>query len=302
LSAKSRADLSALRRFHLSRRSLPASQTPTGGVEKKRKRDNVPVFEERRKVVKKTCVDIRQAQGEVSEAFDEVEMSVPKDRYSFPRKRPGASAAEKQWRAQNQSTLQSKRTLDNLKQPPQEVVSSLERASQDIENEEAKAALGSPNSTPKKRGPKVPALRYKDRHPEEFATNDHDAMNLDMDDDGDYVYDTYVRDVTMTDALADHAAYGLLVIADEDQELWETFEDNSDSEEFDTDDEDENAEDYYGADYPEDEVDSDDETGVDLYKYRQGASDNEEFDAENAAWSDEEEDPEKPWKNRLPLI
>ena len=48
------------------------------------------------------------------------------------------------------------------------------------------------------------------------------------------------------------------------------------------------AEDYYGADYPEDEVDEDDEFGVDVYKYRKDASDDEEWDADNAVWSDEE--------------
>lgn len=38
------------------------------------------------------------------------------------------------------------------------------------------------------------------------------------------------------------------------------------------------AEDYYGADYPEDEVSSDDEHGLNPYQYRANASDDEEFD------------------------
>jgi hypothetical protein len=54
------------------------------------------------------------------------------------------------------------------------------------------------------------------------------------------------------------------------------------------------AEDYYGADYPEDEVDEDDEYDVDAYKYRKDASDDEEWDADDAAWSDEEI--RKPWE------
>ena len=37
------------------------------------------------------------------------------------------------------------------------------------------------------------------------------------------------------------------------------------------------AEDYYGNDYPEDEVDSDDEFGRGAYNYRHAASDDEEF-------------------------
>lgn len=43
------------------------------------------------------------------------------------------------------------------------------------------------------------------------------------------------------------------------------------------------AEDYYGNDYPEDEVNSDDEFGRGAYNYRHAASDVEEF-----GWSDEE--------------
>ena len=43
------------------------------------------------------------------------------------------------------------------------------------------------------------------------------------------------------------------------------------------------AEDYYGNDYPEDEVNSDDEFGRGAYNYRHAASDDEEF-----GWSDED--------------
>ena len=46
------------------------------------------------------------------------------------------------------------------------------------------------------------------------------------------------------------------------------------------------AEDYYGADYPEDEVSSDDEYGVNPYKYN--ANDGEFGDDEFNAFSDDE--------------
>ena len=55
------------------------------------------------------------------------------------------------------------------------------------------------------------------------------------------------------------------------------------------------AEDYYGNDYPEDEVNSDDEFGRGAYNYRHGASDDEEFGEEMASWSDVEEDGRTPW-------
>ena len=51
------------------------------------------------------------------------------------------------------------------------------------------------------------------------------------------------------------------------------------------------AEDYYGNDYPEDEVDSDDEYCRGAYQYRRHGSDDEDFnaEAEAEAWSDDED-------------
>lgn len=53
------------------------------------------------------------------------------------------------------------------------------------------------------------------------------------------------------------------------------------------------AEDYYGNDYPEDEVNSDDEFGRGAYDYRHGASDDEEWGDEDPDWSgsDKEDEP-----------
>ena len=57
------------------------------------------------------------------------------------------------------------------------------------------------------------------------------------------------------------------------------------------------AEDFYGNDYPEDEVDSDDEYGRDAYQYRHHASDDDEEGFEdddgNNYWSSDEEDKDK---------
>lgn len=47
------------------------------------------------------------------------------------------------------------------------------------------------------------------------------------------------------------------------------------------------AEDYYGNDYPEDELDSGDEFDREVYKYRNGISDDEEFDKDYDGRSDE---------------
>lgn len=67
------------------------------------------------------------------------------------------------------------------------------------------------------------------------------------------------------------------------------------------------AEDYYTADYPEDEVESDDEYGRDDYHYRTGnASDMEEFDKvaeDDIAKSDDENglSVTQPWKRRTKI-
>ena len=59
------------------------------------------------------------------------------------------------------------------------------------------------------------------------------------------------------------------------------------------------AEDYYANDYPEDEVASDDERGMGAYGHRRRASDDEEYDEDTAAWSDEGEDSRYPWKRNV---
>ncbi|KAI7688680.1 hypothetical protein KC322_g12119, partial [Hortaea werneckii] len=95
-----------------------------------------------------------------------------------------------------------------------------------------------------------------------------------------------------------------LVITEEDEALWEAYmEDLQSDKDFDSDDEDENAEGYYAADYPEDDLASDDEFGRNAYGYRRhGDSDNEEWDEDTGAhYSDDEQEFAKhPWKTRTP--
>ena len=61
------------------------------------------------------------------------------------------------------------------------------------------------------------------------------------------------------------------------------------------------AEDWHGNDYPDEEVESDDEYGQGAYNYRQAASDDEEFDNDAASWSGEDSDAEKTWKKEFKL-
>ena len=129
-----------------------------------------------------------------------------------------------------------------------------------------------------------------------------------MTNDGTYVYDTYVRAEgnMASDMVKGKQDYpppmqadkvGVLVIDDKDEQNWQEFlEDVVCEKDWDTDDEDENgaqsfsllrrsnsyvavtssltiiAEDYYGNDYPEDELDSDDEFERNAHRYRIDAS------------------------------
>ncbi|KAG8351863.1 hypothetical protein FVEN_g10109 [Fusarium venenatum] len=131
--------------------------------------------------------------------------------------------------------------------------------------------------------PKAPAKRYQERHPGVDTTNTNDVdmtENSDMEDDGDWVIEEYVRipahAMTVNVAPTD---VGVLVLDGKEESNLFFGPERDEDEEFDEDDEDENAENYYTADYPEEEVDSDDEFGRHAYGYRNGnASDDEEFD------------------------
>ncbi|OCK82912.1 hypothetical protein K432DRAFT_441261 [Lepidopterella palustris CBS 459.81] len=295
---QSKSGSSTPRRFYLSRHTSSTQQITTGTGDKKRKRDlALPVFVEKRPHVEGSIHDLDNVHKKILAVntpdptrgtSDDVSALSPS-----PRKRPGASAAEKQWRAKNwnQPMPEHHNSIENVEQPSENIVSDLTKFAEEIDCQD---------TTPKKAynsrfKPKAPSLRYRDRYPEKFAAEDHDAMDIDVEDESQYVYDTYVRDGTMKDPFVEEGSeptgiFGYIVITDDDQTFWENQGEEDDSDkEFDTDDEDENAEDYYGADYPEDEVDSDDEYGVDAYKYRQGASDEEEYDVGNGAWSDDDE-------------
>ena len=56
------------------------------------------------------------------------------------------------------------------------------------------------------------------------------------------------------------------------------------------------AEDYYGNDYPEDELDSDDQFERNAYSYRIDASEDEEFNYDSDTHSDPESERDFHWK------
>jgi hypothetical protein len=204
-----------------------------------------------------------------------------------PRKRPGAGSALRP--PVNSLGQPRSRSVE----PTAIDVRELEALSQQVEKEDN---LIIPLPSPSKYKPRAPAQRFAQRHPDKAAalethngTNDDDAME-------EYVFDTYIREVVLPDADGKlpepTGTVGFLVIK-EDEEDWWNGDDESDKE-FDTDDEDENAEDYYANDYPEDELDEDDEYDRNLYqkKFRNG-SDDEEYNVDeddNVIGSGEDED------------
>ncbi|KAI1752397.1 hypothetical protein F4782DRAFT_153196 [Xylaria castorea] len=133
--------------------------------------------------------------------------------------------------------------------------------------------------------PKPPAKRYAERHPEEAQPPvdqemvDADAETSDS-DDGDYIIETYVR--VPASSMGDHVppqSVGLLVFDAEPDVEFFYGEDDESEDEWAEDEEDENAENYYTADYPDEEVATDDEFDQNPYAFRTGnASDLEEYD------------------------
>lgn len=196
------------------------------------------------------------------------------------RKRPGAGATIKPVDPQIAKAFRGTAGTG----PSDETIRELQKLSQDVETEEymkATPSLQPPSSNKIK--PKAPALRYKDRHPERSA-KDSNSMDVDSDD---FVYDTYVREIILPGADGKvpepEGTVGFIVLTEKDEEWW--FDEDESDREFDTDDEDENAEDYYANDYPEDELSDDDEFDRDPYTYHRG-EDDEEYDLDDNAESD----------------
>ena len=158
--------------------------------------------------------------------------------------------------------------------------------------------------------PKLSAARSRDLHRQKVEAAavpqivDHDMIDV---EDEDYIYDTYVLAPVAESAAVDDAArsngdVGYLIITEDDQSAWEAYIEDETSDTEPSDDDDENAEGHYGADYPEDELGSDDEFDRNAYGYRRnGDSDNEEWDEDTGNYSgDEEEKAMRAWRTRTP--
>jgi hypothetical protein len=146
--------------------------------------------------------------------------------------------------------------------------------------------------------PKLSGARSREIHRHRAATNGSVSVKseMELDDDDSYVYDTYILAPTtdvgaiQVDELGQLDNVGYLVITDDDRSLWETYlEDEPSEKDWNSDEDDENAEGYYAADYPDDELLSDDEIEWVGYGYmHRGAPNDEEWDEDTGAYSDDE--------------
>lgn len=304
------SSIEARRTFHLKQPSL-LPPFADGSKSRKRKQNEAllpTVFEKRQRKLEDDAP---------SHHFDDddSQTAIP----SAPPKRPGRGSA---LRPQAKKPAPAKPEDEN-------VAARQQREVQALAEEMHQFALEELAKTPKpqiKTKPKLPPSRSRALHEKQQAsasprrgdveTKDHDDDTA-MDSDSEYVYDTYVlapapqppTDPNPITAPNNPVAevetptnIGYLIITEADESLWETYMhdlEGSDSEP--TDEDDENAEDYYGADYPSDELASDDEfdRGGAAYGYRARRGSNDEQynlndddgddDEDDITWSDEED-------------
>ncbi|KAL8902956.1 MAG: hypothetical protein Q9207_004256 [Kuettlingeria erythrocarpa] len=308
------------RRFHLVRTS-GTTRSPSvlhSGIQKSKKRHkvNLAIFVEHTDLCKKA--EPRKTQITDFEGIQNAQGNGPPRSLAQPSsasKQPLASLPERAWRDQTwkQSSQKSNKEVpaartekiltatDSL-----QLASQLQKFALDVSSgkSEAQAVHTRTRTQIKPKPPRPRPFNAEAGETGDLRQGDVNAMDLSgtKDEEPDhFVFDVYVRHAEQVNQRAsigiqdtvlhsrDAGKVGVLVIADEDQETWELYgaEDQSSDEEWNSEEEDENAEGYYGNDYPEDELDSDDEYDRDTYKRWQGAFDEEDF-VDDINWSDNE--------------
>jgi len=234
------------RKFHLSRSatSSPTQGTPTARLKRKLE---TPIFYERTK--RPASENASPSRSPLlTPASEESLPSTHSPAPTTPRKRPGATVAEKKWREkhwQESAEPSSPIAEPAPKSSPVPIERFLAFADEVDAAEEHIPSQGkdSAHRLPARYKPKVPARR-KDRVPAPQA----DSMEIVVPDDSDLVTDMYIRVPLPGDHDVDMNSknIGLLVIEAPEQDFWDSWiEDGRQAEsdkEFDTDDEDENGE------------------------------------------------------------
>ncbi|KAI1384595.1 uncharacterized protein F4822DRAFT_415667 [Hypoxylon trugodes] len=302
------------RRFHMSRKDIMLggssnSSRSSAGISKKRSATALFVERKIKKISARPLQKYHQAitngvaptSGSAPTASERMEVDKQEPR-KF--KKPGLAkyAKKKEETQKYQADLPKSMTnrwdADMDKLAAEMNAYAMEQIGLNLQQAEAEKKQQTPSKAQPKYKPK-PTKRYAERHPEAAqASTDVDMMDTDAyisdSDDSDYIIETYERVPASKMEHAPPQSVGVLVFDDEpDLEFF--YGDGGDSEdEWAEDEDDENAENYYAADYPDEEVASDDEFGQNPYSFRtRNASDLEEYDLDNddddAAFSDKAE-------------
>ncbi|KAI5926588.1 hypothetical protein F4810DRAFT_545921 [Camillea tinctor] len=287
------------RRFHMSRKDMLLASYPAdpyGAASKKRSAPALFVERKIKKISSRTLEKLHNAAAASSLATDAQEMEVDKpEARKF--KKPGvAKLAPKSETPKKKAELPKSMTgswnVDMDKMAAEMDAYTMEQIGLNLQREREEKERNK-TSTNLKFKPKPPAKRYAERHPEEVQSPVDKAMvdadaNVSDSDDGDYIIETYIR--VPASNIGDQVPpqnVGLLVFdAEPDMEYFYGEGDDSEDE-WAEEEEDENAENYYTADYPDEEVASDDEFDLNPYSFRNAnASDLEEYDMD-----DDDDDP-----------
>ncbi|KND94942.1 hypothetical protein TOPH_00508 [Tolypocladium ophioglossoides CBS 100239] len=295
-SQTAKSGLPEPRRFHVSRSTLAASrsQAPKAVGISKKERYTPAIFVERSR--KKKTPKPRRSLAALQAAAQQLQDESRKDDQV-----PSNAVEQKQLKRPSTT----KKARDAQKDAPTRAplpASLMNRHNEDMDKialdmnqwvlNEIGANLHSMEQEKEQSGkakfkPKAPTKRYQERHPELApAPQADEPMDVimsdaseDEGDDNEWIIEEYVRIPANTVALdVSPSDIGVLVLDDEEENMLFFGPSPDEDDDLDEDDEDENAENHYTADYPEDEVESDDEYGRRPYGYRNGnASDDEEF-------------------------
>ncbi|KAK4231486.1 hypothetical protein QBC38DRAFT_224036 [Podospora fimiseda] len=297
-----------IRKFHLSKSVLAASTvsrvakrrgSPAVFVERVPKR---PRSAELNPEVVKAILDDTNKAGTVhtTETPAETVATASSSSAAAPKpalKRPGSTARTKPKGDETKTTLppsmiKPQTEMDELSMAMD--VWTLNEISKNLELMDSKGKYSPATSRWK---PHVPKQRHTQQHTKEQAKPlapapaTENAMDVDNDttDDEDYIIETYER--VPAERLRDQAVpvhqVGLLVF-DTEPDMEEFFYGNEDEtdDEFPEDEEDEDAENYYTHDYPDEDLDWDDEFGRNACRYT-NLSDQEEWDERENDLGDE---------------
>ncbi|PSR94272.1 hypothetical protein BD289DRAFT_480717 [Coniella lustricola] len=309
------------RRFHFSRPMIqPTSILSTIGLKTgKRSRHNTPttIFVERGHKRTKT-EDVEMQDVDAAATQDDGapirKLKLPGSDRKGPRahdpvaivKRPVAQSLEPHWAGDELDEMTRSMNDFALQLIGANLAETEERDRKQAAAAARKVATSTvASTTPQRFKPKAPAKRYAERHPEITAAQHavEPQEEVDIVSEDEYVVETYVR--VPASALSKDIApdkVGLLVFDNEPDADFFYGEEGDSDDELAEDDEDENAENYYTADYPDEEVDSEDEYDRGAYLYRTGnASDLEEFDERDDAFENDldEDNAPIPFSTRL---